>query len=69
VSKAQQAFAVVPLQDMRIGTRTLSHISFGTPVSVGQNVPTLDEDGVLPTVLFQRVYINFADHYVVFDPR
>jgi predicted aspartyl protease len=69
VSKAQQAFAVVPPQDMRIGARTLSHISFGTPVSVGQNVPTLDEDGVLPTVLFQRVYINFADHYVVFDPR
>ncbi len=28
-----------------------------------------DEDGVLPTVLFQRVFICVADHYAVFDPR
>jgi hypothetical protein len=69
VSKAQQAFAVLPPQDIRIGTRTLRNISFVTPVSVGQNVPTLDEDGLLPTVLFQRVFISYADHYVVFDPR
>jgi hypothetical protein len=30
VSKAQRAFAVLPPQDMRIGARTLSHISFVT---------------------------------------
>jgi hypothetical protein len=54
---------------MRIGTRTLSHISFVTPVSVEKNAPRQDEDGVLPTVLFQRVYISFVDRYVVFDPR
>jgi hypothetical protein len=68
VSKAQRAFAVLPTQDMRIGTRTLSHISFVTPVSVEKNAPRQDEDGVLPTVLFQRVYISFVDRYVVFDP-
>lgn len=69
VSKAQQAFAVLPLQDMRIGTHTMSHISFVTAVSAGQDVPMRDEDGVLPTVLFQRVFICAADRYVVFDPR
>jgi hypothetical protein len=67
VSKAQRAFAVLPPQDMRIGARVLSHISFVTPVSSGKNVPTRDEDGVLPTLLFQRVFISSADHYVVFD--
>ena len=67
--KAQRAFAVLPPQDLRIGSRTLSRISFVTPVRVEKNVPRHDEDGVLPTVLFQRVYISFADHYVVFDPR
>jgi hypothetical protein len=68
-SKAQQAFAVLPPQDMRIGNRRLSGISFVTPVSVGKNVPRPEEDGLLPTVLFQRVYISYADHDAVFDPR
>jgi len=69
VSKAQRAFAVLPLQDMRIGSRTLSHVYFVTPVSVEQNVPTMEADGLLPTVLFQRVFISGSDHYVVFDPK
>jgi Aspartyl protease len=69
VSKAQQAFAVLPPQDMRIGNHTMSHVSFVTTVSAGQDVPMRDEDGVLPTVLFQRVFICTADRYVVFDPR
>jgi len=69
VSKAQRAFAVLPPQDMRIGTRTLSHISFVTPVSVERNVPPMEADGLLPTLLFQRVFISASDHYVVFDPR
>jgi Aspartyl protease len=69
VSDAQRAFAVLPPQDMRIGTRTLSHIFFVTPVSVEQNVPPMEADGVLPTVLFQRVFISGSDHYVVFDPK
>ena len=68
-SKAQRAFAVLPPQDMRIGNRTLSGILFVTPVSVAKNLPRPDEDGLLPTVLFQRVYISYADHYAVFDPR
>jgi Aspartyl protease len=67
--KERLAFSVLPPQDIRIGTRTLRQISFVTPVSVSQNFPTRDEDGLLPTMLFQRVFINLADHYVVFDPR
>ena len=64
-----RAFAVLPLQDMQIGTRTLTHVYFVTPVSVEQNVPTIRTDGVLPTVLFQRVFISGPGHYVVFDPK
>jgi hypothetical protein len=54
---------------MRIGSRTLSQIPFVTPVSAAQNVPDREEDGVLPTVLFGRVYVNFADRYVVLEPK
>jgi hypothetical protein len=69
VGKAQRAFAVLPPQDMRIGTRTLSQVSFVTPVSVERNVPPMEVDGLLPTLLFQRVFISASDHYVIFDPR
>ena len=39
VSKAQQAFAILPPQDMQIGSHTLSHVYFVTPVSVRRDVP------------------------------
>jgi hypothetical protein len=68
-SEAQKAFAVLPPQDMRLGARTMRQVPFVTPVSAAQNVPNREEDGLLPTVLFQRVYISHADHYVVFDPK
>jgi Aspartyl protease len=68
-SKAQQAFALLPPQDMRIGSRTLSKIPFVTPVSTAQSVREREEDGVLPTVLFQSVYVSFADHFVVFNAK
>ena len=67
-SRAQQAFADLPPQDMRIGARTVSQVHFVTPVNVGLNIPTRDEAGLLPTVLFKRVYINNADHFAVIEP-
>jgi hypothetical protein len=69
VSKAQRAFAVLPPQDMRIGSRTLSHIHFVTPASAGQNAPTMETDGLLPAVLFQRIFISVGGHYVIFEPK
>jgi Aspartyl protease len=69
VSKAQRTFAVLPPQDMQIGARTLSHVYFVTPVNVEQNAPKTETDGLLPTLLFERVFISEANHYVVFDPH
>ena len=69
VSKLRQAYAVLPVQDMRIGSFTLGRISFVTPVNPGKNIPNREEDGLLPTLLFQRVFISGPDHFVVFDPR
>ncbi len=66
---AQRAFAVVPPQNIQIGNRILSRILFVTPVSVARNLPTQHEDGSLPTVLFQRVFISGGDHFVIFDPK
>jgi hypothetical protein len=69
LTEAQRAFAVLPPQEVRIGKRTLSHVMFVTPVRTLKNDPQPDEDGLLPTLLFQRVFICGADHYVVFDPK
>ena len=68
-SSAQRAFAVVPPQNMQIGNHILTHISFVTPVIVVKNLPKQREDGLLPTVLFQRVFISGTGHFVVFDPK
>jgi hypothetical protein len=68
LSEAQRSFASLPPQDMRIGARTVSQVHFVTPVSVGLNFPTRDEAGLLPTVLFKRVYINHSDQFVVLEP-
>jgi len=61
LTEAQKAFAALPPQEMRIRKRIMSHIPFVTPVSVEKNVPGRDEDGLLPTLLFQRFFICGAD--------
>jgi Aspartyl protease len=66
---AQRAFAVVPPVNMQIGKRILARVTFVTPVRVAKNLPRQHADGLLPTVLFQQVFISYGDHYVVFDPR
>jgi len=68
-SAAQRAFASLPPQDLRIGERTVSQVPFVTPVSAGYDGPKRDEDGLLPTVMFQRVFISGTGHYVVLEPR
>jgi hypothetical protein len=50
-------------------TATEIIVGFVTPVHAEANIPDREQDGLLATVLFQRVYISHADHYVIFDPR
>ncbi len=69
LANAQRTFAVLPTQIMQIGNLIFGRISFVTPVMVGKNLGEQHEDGLLPTVLFQRVFISGSDHYVVFDPK
>jgi hypothetical protein len=39
-----------------------------TPVATCKDVPKIEVDGLLPMILFQRVYISYADRYAVLDP-
>jgi len=65
----EQRFAVLAPQDLQIGARSISRVSFVAPIGIGNDVPEIDADGLLPTALFRRVYISYANRYTVFDPR
>ncbi len=69
VSDARRAFAVLPPQDMRLGSRIVRKLFFVTPASASHSVPDREEDGILATVLFRRIYVSHSDRFVIFDPR
>jgi hypothetical protein len=64
----EHAFAVLAAQDVKVGPHFLHKVAFVAPINAGVNVPKSDVDGLLPTMLFQRVFIDYSDHYVVLDP-
>jgi hypothetical protein len=69
VGEARRAFAVLPPQDMKLGNRTVRSVPFVTPSSAAMNTSDREEDGVLATVLFGRVYISHSNHFIAFDLR
>jgi len=69
VSSASRAFAVLPPQDIRLGNRIVRQVPFVTPASGSRSVSVREEDGILATVLFQRVYVSHTDRFVIFDPK
>jgi hypothetical protein len=64
----EHAFAVLARQDVRIGGHSLQAIPFVMPVTEAANAPKPEVDGLLPTALFERVYINYGHHYAVLEP-
>jgi len=64
---AERVFAVLPPQDMQIGTLTTHQISFVTPAA-RKDIPKVEVDGLLPTAIFRCVYISYADRFVVLEP-
>jgi hypothetical protein len=65
----ERVFSMVPPQEMEIGRLTFHQISFVTPAATRKDVPKVEVDGLLPTVLFRRVYISYADRFVILEPR
>ena len=64
---AERVFAILPPQDMQIGTLTFHQISFVTPAA-RKDIPKVEVDGLLPTAIFRCVYISYADRFVVLEP-
>ena len=66
---SQIALTVLPPEEVRIGSRVTRQVAFLLPASTGRKVIGAGEDGLLPTALFKRVFISYADHFVIFAPR
>lgn len=65
----EHTVALLTPQDLRIGSKSLHEISFVVAVSNGDAIRSGEFDGLLPTVLFQRVFIDYRNRFAVFDPR
>lgn len=67
--QAEFVYAFTPERNVRLGTQKEMQIAFAAPVSNSRLYSKIGEDGVLPTALFNRVFISATDHFVIFDPR
>ena len=63
----KRGFSILPPQIMQIGSRNIPQVSFVAPTDSRENALTSKEDGLLATVLFRRVFISYADRFVVLD--
>lgn len=64
VAGQKQSFAVLPPQELRLG-HSSQQVSFVVPLN--RETSAAGEDGVLPTALFQRIYISYSDQYIVIE--
>jgi hypothetical protein len=63
-----RAFAILPPQELKVGTLICHNIPFITLADTKREVPKAESDGLLATGLFRRVYISYADQFVVLEP-
>jgi|HubBroStandDraft_4_1064222.scaffolds.fasta_scaffold08386_4 hypothetical protein len=68
VNGAEQAFAVLPAQDIVLGSTPAHKVPFVVPMNAVGGGPSPREDGMLPTIAFAHVFISYSHHYAVFDP-
>jgi hypothetical protein len=68
VNGVEQAFVVLPPQDIQVGTDLVRQLSFVMPMNSIGNNSNPREDGLLPTMAFQRVFISYGSGYAALDP-
>jgi Aspartyl protease len=66
---AQRIFSALPPQDMKIGSLELPRVPFFSLAGIQKDASVKGFDGVLPTGLFRRVFIDHANHFAVLEPR
>ena len=68
VEGTEQVFAVLPEQELQVGTKRVRQLSVVVPMNPVGVGPAPREDGLLPTMAFQRVFISHSGNYVSLEP-
>jgi Aspartyl protease len=63
----KQGFQVLPPMDIRISPRVIAQVSFAVPLNSLGRGPTPREDGVLPTMVFEKVFISAKSQFASVD--
>jgi hypothetical protein len=58
----------LPPEDIEIGSLELSKVAFVTLAGAQKDSRTTAFDGLLPTNLVRRVFIDHADHFAILEP-
>jgi hypothetical protein len=69
VDHVEQTLTVLPPQEVRIGKVALKQVSFVVPMQAVRQGPSPREDGLLPTMAYQRVFISSSRGFVTLEPR
>jgi hypothetical protein len=64
----KREFSILPPQSMQIGSLNIPEVSFATPADSWENALTSKQDGLLATIVFRRVFISYANRFIVLDP-
>jgi hypothetical protein len=67
VNGVEQTFAILSPHDIQVGPHALRQVSFVMPMNALGNGPAPREDGLLPTMAFQRVFISSSASYAVLE--
>ena len=68
VDGVDQAFVAFAAQDLELGAKYVRQVQFVAPMNSVGDGPPPREDGRLPTMAFQRVFISSASRYISLDP-
>jgi hypothetical protein len=69
VDGVQRNLSALPPQDMKIGSLELRHVPFFHLADIQGDARFKGFDGVLPSGLFRRVFVDHADRFAVLEPR
>lgn len=69
VNGVEQDFAVLPPRDVSVGRETIRQVTFMQTMNSIGAVQRAREDGVLPTVIFRRLFVSYANQFAILDSR
>lgn len=67
VNGVEQAFDALPARDILVGASPVRQVSFVVPMNRVGSAASPREDGLLPTIAFERVFISYSEKYAVAD--